>query len=81
MNSNAVHNILNVAIATLAFATTILLATGCTTLAGGDLECTRSFIDPAYTTGAIAILGAAKTVINITRDGLVGLVKQQPPVK
>ncbi|WP_438752076.1 hypothetical protein [Pararhizobium sp. O133] len=81
MNSNAVHNILNVIIALLALATAILLATGCTTLAGGDLECSGSFIDPTYTTTVIAALGVFKTVINIARDGLSGLVKKQPPVQ
>ncbi|MCV9965441.1 hypothetical protein OIU34_26540 [Pararhizobium sp. BT-229] len=81
MNSNLFHNILNVVIALLGVVTAVLLATGCTTLAGGDLECSKSFIDPTYTTSAIAILGVTKTAINIGRDGLAGLVKRQPPVK
>lgn len=81
MNSNAVHNILNVVIAFLGLVTAILLATGCTTLSGGDLECSKSFIDPTYTTAAIAILSAVKTVINVMRDGVGGLIKKQPPVR
>lgn len=81
MNSNLLHNILNVVIALLGVVTAMLLATGCTSLAGGNLECSKSFIDPTYTTSAIAILGVTKTLINIGRDGLAGLVKKQPPVK
>ncbi|MFT2213067.1 hypothetical protein ACLJYM_14385 [Rhizobium giardinii] len=81
MNSNLFHNILNVVIALLGFVTAILLATGCTTLPGGAIECSKSFIDPTCTTIAIAVLGALKTVINILRDGLSGLVKPQPPIR
>jgi hypothetical protein len=81
MNSNLFHNVLNVVIAALGGFTAVLLATGCTTLAGGDIECSRSFISPEYTSIAVAALGALKMVINITRDGLRGLVKPQPPVK
>ncbi|MCV9967041.1 hypothetical protein OIU34_34995 [Pararhizobium sp. BT-229] len=36
---------------------------------------------PTYTTTAIAILGALKTVINIMRGGLQGLIKPQPPIR
>ncbi|CAN7506663.1 hypothetical protein [Pararhizobium sp. LjRoot238] len=81
MNSNLFHNILNVIIALLGFVTAILLATGCTTLSGGEIECSKSVVDPTYTTIAIAVLGTLKTVINILRDGLMGLIKPQPPIR
>ncbi len=81
MNTNAVHNILNVVIALLAAATAFLLATGCTTLPTGALECSQSWISPVYATGAITALGVAKSLINVYRDGFSGLIKKQPPVE
>lgn len=81
MNSNLFHNILNVIIALLGVVTAVLLATGCTPLPGGGLECSKSLISPEYTSIAIAGLGLLKTVVNIVRDGPAGLVKPQPPVK
>ena len=80
MNANLLHNILNVVIALLAAATAFLLATGCTTFSTGQIECSASWIDPAYTTTAVTILAVLKTLINIARDGLAGLTKRQPPV-
>ena len=80
-NTNTLHNLMNVVIALLAAVTAFLIATGCTTLPTGSLECSQSWINPAYTTGAIAVLGAVKTVVNIWRDGFGGLVKPQPPVQ
>nr|DAH84854.1 MAG TPA: Immediate early response protein (IER) [Caudoviricetes sp.] len=81
MNTNAVHNVLNVVIALLAAATAFLLATGCTTIATGALECSQSWIDPIYTTGAITALGVLKSLMNVFRDGFSGLLKKQPPVE
>lgn len=80
-NSNLIHNIMNIAIALLAAVTAFLLATGCTALPTGALECSQSWINPAYTTVVVAVLGFIKTGINIVRDGLAGLFKEQPPVK
>lgn len=80
-NSNLVHNLLNVAIAVLAGLTAFLLATGCTTLATGALECSKSWIDPTWSTTAVAVLGFVKTMINLVRDGFTGLFKTQPPVQ
>ena len=80
LNTNTLHNVMNVVIALLAAMTAFLIATGCTTSAAGALECSQSWINPAYTTGAIAVLGGLKTVVNIWRDGLGGLIKPQPPV-
>jgi len=81
LNSNLLHNILNVAIALLAGVTAFLLATGCTQLVTGALDCSASWIDPVWTTGITAALGLLKTGINIVRDGFGGLFKQQPPVR
>ncbi|UWU23221.1 MULTISPECIES: hypothetical protein [unclassified Rhizobium] len=80
LNTNALHNVLNILITLSALLVAILLATGCTQLGDGTLECSRSFIGPSYTAYAIAGLGALKIVVNITRDGLSGLIKPQPPV-
>jgi hypothetical protein len=80
MNSNLFHNILNILIAAISLLTAVMLATGCTTLASGVLECSQSVVDPTYTALAIAVMGILKSVINIARDGLAGLVKVQPPV-
>jgi len=81
MNSNLFHNILNVVIALLAAFTAFLIATGCTTLPTGTLECSQSWVDPAWTAIAVTGLGVLKTVINIVRDGFGGLFKKQPPVQ
>lgn len=81
LNSNLIHNILNILIAALAALTAFMLATGCTTLPTGVLECSQSWINPAITTWIITGLGLLKSIINIARDGFGGLFKQQPPVK
>jgi hypothetical protein len=81
MNTNLVHNILNVVIALLGGVTAFLLATGCTTLPTGQLECSASWISPTITSILVLVLGVAKSIINIVRDGVAGLAKPQPPVK
>lgn len=81
LTSNGLHNILNVAIALLAGVTAFLLATGCSQLVTGALDCSASWIDPVWTTGITAGLGILKTIINVARDGFGGLFKQQPPVR
>jgi hypothetical protein len=81
MNSNLFHNILNVVIALLAAFTAFLIATGCSALPTGNLECSGSWISPEWTSLAVAALGVLKTLVNIVRDGFSGLAKQQPPVK
>lgn len=66
INSNMIHNILNFLIAIVAG------------LAGFDF----SSIVSASTAGKIvAVLAAAKLVMNALRDGLAGMVKSQPPVQ
>lgn len=81
MNSNLIHNVLNVLIALLAGVTAVLLATGCTQLPTGVLECSQSWISPSLTSIIIMGLGILKSLINIARDGFGGLFKQQPPVQ
>lgn len=81
MNSNLFHNILNVVIALLAALTAFLIATGCSTLPSGVMDCSKSWIGPEITSLAVMVLGVLKTVVNIFRDGFGGLIKPQPPVK
>jgi hypothetical protein len=81
MNTNLIHNVLNVVIALLAGVTAFLLATGCVTMTNGDIECSTSWLDPAFTTSAAAVLSVVKTLINVVRDGIAGLTKPQPPVE
>ena len=79
-NTNTFHNILNVLIALSASMIAILLATGCTQLADGTLECSQSFVGPGFAAAAVAALSMMKIIINIMRDGITGLIKPQPPV-
>jgi hypothetical protein len=66
MNTNMVHNIINIAIAVIA--------------ALSVPEVVALF--PAeWSIKIIGILGGAKMVINTIRDGLGGLWKPQPPVQ
>lgn len=81
MNSNLFHNIANIVMVVLAMATAGLLATGCTTLANGVLECSKSWIDPTWSVMIIGALGVLKVVVNVARDGITGLTKPQPPVQ
>lgn len=81
MNSNAVHNIINIATVVLAAATAGLIATGCTELATGALDCSQSFVSPKVTGIAIMALSGAKIAINVVRDGIANLFKPQPPVQ
>lgn len=81
MNSNLFHNIANVATLVLAIGTVTLLWSGCTATVAGSLDCTDSFINPAYTTAAIGALQVLKMGVNVVRDGWSGLTKPQPPVE
>lgn len=66
MNTNLIHNLLNLAIvvvgALATFDWTGLLSAGTAAL-------------------VVTVLGGAKIVINVIRDGIAGLAKQQPPVE
>lgn len=66
MNSNAVHNLLNIAIALVAVA---------------SLPEVMALIPPEIGVTIAGIAATAKVVINVIRDGVTGLVKEQPPVK
>ncbi len=79
-NTNTLHNLLNVLIGVLAAATAFMIASGCTQLVTGMLECSQSWINPKYAAAVISVLAAAKMLINIVRDGFGGLIKPQPPV-
>lgn len=81
MNSNLFHNIGNIVSLVLAGATAVLIATGCTQLPTGVLECANSSINPAWTTAAIAVIQVLKMTVNVIRDGWSGLTKPQPPVE
>jgi hypothetical protein len=79
MNSNLVHNVLNVLIAISGLGAALLLAFGCVDVAG-TYDCSKAVISPTWLGLAAGMLGALKTIINIGRDGFGGLVKPQPPV-
>lgn len=67
MNTNAIHNVLNVA---------MIVVAG---LAGFDYA--GLGLDPVMAGKIVAGLGAIKMVINVLRDGVTGLTKPQPPVQ
>ena len=75
MNTNLVHNILNVAALVVGLASLI----GCTTTAVG-FDCSASLLGPQWGGYAALAFGGIKILMNILRDGLGGLVKTQPPV-
>lgn len=81
MNANAFHNVVNIVMALLAGFLAFLLATGCTTLANGELECAQSWLPPQVTAVILAALPIVKILTNVVRDGLGGLFKKQPPVE
>lgn len=75
MNTNLIHNILNIAMVVVGLASVI----GCTSTAVG-FDCSQSIIGPQWGVYASLAFGGLKLVINVLRDGLGGLVKTQPPV-
>lgn len=66
MNSNIIHNALNVL---------IILIAGLESL---DLT---PFFDPEIALKVTGVLAILKLLINAFRDGVTGMVKEQPPVK
>lgn len=66
MNSNLIHNILNIAIALTAVAL---------------LPEFQALLPPEVAIAVASAAATAKVVINVIRDGITGLVKNQPPVK
>jgi hypothetical protein len=82
MNTNLLHNIINVVMILLAALTAALLAMGCVSLPNGDLSCSDTlFISPTMATTIVTVLGIVKMLVNIIRDGFAGLAKKQPPVQ
>lgn len=67
MNTNLIHNILNIAVVVVAG------------LAGFDFV--GLGLEPALAAKIVAGLGTAKMIINVIRDGFSGLFKSQPPVQ
>lgn len=67
MNTNLIHNILNI---------TMVVVAG---LAGFDFV--GLGLDAGLAAKIVAGLGTAKMIINVIRDGFAGLVKAQPPVQ
>lgn len=66
MNTNLIHNLLNVGIALIA---------------GLSVPEVAAVLPPEFAVKLVAFLGAAKIVINVIRDGITGLTKNQPPVQ
>lgn len=66
MNTNLIHNILNIAIAAIA--------------AMGAFDWTV-LVSQSTALTIVGILATAKTVMNMLRDGLSGMTKPQPPVQ
>lgn len=82
MNTNLIHNIINIVMIVLAGLTAVLTALGCTSLPNGDLECSNvQFLSPTLATATLTGLGIVKVLINVVRDGFKGLTKEQPPVQ
>lgn len=67
VNTNLIHNILNIA---------MIVVAG---LASFDFV--GLGLDPILAGKIVAGLGTAKMIINVIRDGFAGLMKQQPPVQ
>jgi hypothetical protein len=66
MNTNLIHNILNIAIAVVAAASTPEVI---------------ALFPPELAVKIVGALATAKLVINGLRDGIKGMVKEQPPVQ
>lgn len=66
MNTNLIHNIINVVIAVIAAL---------------SVPEVMAIFPPELSVKIIGALGTAKLIINAVRDGFTGLVKTQPPVQ
>ena len=66
MNTNMIHNAINFLIALLAAL---------------ELFDWTSFFPPEKAMMIVGVLALVKILINVTRDGLAGLAKDQPPVQ
>ncbi len=85
MNTNAIHQILNIILVVIGIPAALAAYFGCTTLATGALDCSASTIIPPSWFPIILTVtgftGALKLFINALRDGLGGLFSPQPPVQ
>ncbi len=81
MNTNMIHNILNIAIAIQGALIGAMLSTGCVHLPDGGLDCSASWVDPALMGWIMGGMAVFKVAIYIVRDGLGGLWKKQPLVE
>lgn len=81
MNSNLFHNIANALNVILAALVAGLISTGCVATATGGLDCANSWIPVAYVGYALVAVNLMKIAVNVVRDGIGGLFKQQPPVQ
>lgn len=66
MNTNLIHNFLNIAMAAVA---------------AFSVPEVIGMLSPEFGVAVVGVLATLKTVINVIRDGLAGLAKNQPPVK
>lgn len=66
MNTNLIHNIINIAIAVIAAL---------------SVPEVGNLLPPDWALWSVGALSTAKMIMNVVRDGLTGLVKEQPPVK
>jgi hypothetical protein len=76
LNTNFIHNLLNVLIAVNGF----VLYAGCNYNEAGQATCAQAWIPAEMAVAMIAVAGPLKLVMNVVRDGIPGLFKQQPPV-
>ena len=67
LNTNAVHNALNIAISVISV--------------WGLFDWSSIGIAPTTALKIVAILGLVKLTMNAVRDGIKGMVEVQPPVK
>lgn len=66
MNTNLLHNIINVSMAVIA---------------GLQALDWTAFVSPETSVTIVGVLAVLKLTINLWRDGLSGLIKDQPPVQ
>jgi hypothetical protein len=64
-NNNTQNKVINILITLPALVVAMLLATGCTQDAIGNLQCLKSVLSPSLTAYAITGLGALNILINI----------------